>query len=190
MWSRVALYEYLRYSLQCRRILGGRNLVRVRIVVAPSLILWQWKIGKSRNSNPKGRCEGERRDGGTRPFSSFQHGAFASKNICAPEENACAAGYLRYQVFTTGRNFNYLSKGWFPLSRNVYVRTCVKFTSANKIEAMSEGSHVSLKVEIRSTSRLAQHLISCLYFYLFTWFKFTCVKYVWHMDVFIQAPLD
>ena len=66
----------------------------------------------------------------------------------------------------TGSNFNYLSKGWFPLSRNLYVRTCVKFTFANKIEARYEGSHVSVKVETRSTSRLAQHLISCLYFYL------------------------
>ena len=169
-------------SLQCRRILGGRNLVRVRIVVAAIfdfMTVEDW-------------CEGERRKGGTRPFSSslrFQHGAFASKNICVPEENACYAGYLRYQVFTTGRNFNYLSKGWFPLSRNFYVRTCVKFTFANKIEAMYEGSHVSVKVETRSTSRLAQHLISCLYFYLFTWFKFTCVKYVCNTDVFIRAPL-
>ena len=176
-------------SLQCRRILGGRNLVRVRIVVAAIfdfMTVEDW-------------CEGERRKGGTRPFSSslrFQHGAFASKNICVPEENACNAGYLRYQVFffffrlfTTGRNFNYLSKGWFPLSRNFYVRTCVKFTFANKIEAMYEGSHVSVKVETRSTSRLAQHLISCLYLYLFTWFKFTCVKYVCNTDVFIRAPL-
>ena len=30
----------------------------------PSLILWQWKIGESRNSNPYGRCEGERRKRG------------------------------------------------------------------------------------------------------------------------------
>ena len=34
-------------------------------------------------------------------------------------------------------------KGWFPLSRNLYVRTWVKFTFANKIEAMYERSHVS-----------------------------------------------
>ena len=97
--------------------------------------------------------------------------------------------FFFFRLFTTGRNFNYLSKGWFPLSRNFYVRTCVKFTFANKIEAMYEGSHVSVKVETRSTSRLAQHLISCLYLYLFTWFKFTCVKYVCNTDVFIRAPL-
>ena len=29
-----------------------------------SLILWQRKIGESRNSNPNGRCEGEKRRGG------------------------------------------------------------------------------------------------------------------------------
>ena len=194
MWSRVALYKYVRYSLQRRRILGGRNLVRVRIVVAPSLILWQWKIGKSRNSNPKGRCEGERRNGGLAPFPplfGFNMALSRAKTFARPKKTpALQATWDINQVFTTGRNFNYLSKGWFPLSRNFYLRTCVKFTSANKIEAMYEGSHVSVKVEIRSTSRLAQHLISCLYFYLFTWFKFTCVKYVWHMDVFIQAPLD
>ena len=34
------------------------------------------------------------------------------------------------------------------------VRACVKFTSANKIEVMYERSHVSIKVESRSTSRL------------------------------------
>ena len=170
----------------------GETLFVFALLKPPSLILWQWKIGESRNSNPRGRCEGERRKGRTRPFSSslrFQYGAFASKNICAPEENARTAGYLRYQVFTTGSNFNYLSKGWFPLSRNFYVRTCVKVTFANKIEAMYEGSHVSVKVETRSTWRLAQHLISCLYFYLFTWFKFTFVKYVCNTDVFIRPPL-
>ena len=43
-------------SLQCRSILGGRKLVYVRIVTVllwpPFLILWQRKIGESRNSNP------------------------------------------------------------------------------------------------------------------------------------------
>ena len=37
--------------------------------------------------------------GGENPFppllGRFQHGAFASKNICAPEENACTAGYVK-----------------------------------------------------------------------------------------------
>ena len=79
--------------------------------------LWFCEIGEY----PSGRCEGERRKGGrgrgekiyssplsprrfpassplplSRPilplFGKFQHGAFASKNICAPEENACTAG--------------------------------------------------------------------------------------------------
>ena len=42
------------FSLQCRRILGGRKLVHVRIATMkpPSLIFWQRKIGESRNSNP------------------------------------------------------------------------------------------------------------------------------------------
>ena len=41
------------FSLQCRRILGGRKLVnRIATMKPPSLILWQRKIGESRNSNP------------------------------------------------------------------------------------------------------------------------------------------
>ena len=44
-------------SLQCRRILGGPNPFRVRIVVA-----------------------------------AIFDDTYASKNICAPEENACTAG--------------------------------------------------------------------------------------------------
>ena len=36
------------------------------------------------------------------------------------------------------------------MSRNFYVRTSVKFTFANKVEAMHERSLVSVKVEPRS----------------------------------------
>ena len=44
------------HSLQCRRILGGRKLVnRIATMKPPSLILWQRKIGESRNNNPYGR---------------------------------------------------------------------------------------------------------------------------------------
>ena len=69
--------------------------------------------------------------------------------------------HLRYQVFTTESNFNYLSESWFPLSRIFYVRTCVRLRLKNNhIEAMSERSHVSVKVEPRSSWRL----ISTLYF--------------------------
>ena len=46
----------------------------------------------------------------------------------------------------------------FPVSRNLNVRTCVKFTFANKIKAMYERSLVSVKVEPRSTSRLSSAL--------------------------------
>ena len=52
-----------------------------------------------------------------------------------------------------------VTTGWFPVSRNIYLCTRVKLTFANKIEAMYERSHVSAKVESRSTSRL----ISTLY---------------------------
>ena len=52
------------------------------------------------------------------------------------------------------------------MSRNFYVRTCVKFTFANKIDAMYERSHVSVKVEPRSTSRLISTLYILPLFYL------------------------
>ena len=52
-------------SLQSLRILGGRNLVRVRIVVVAVFdFMTVEDFGASRNSNPLGRCEGERRKGG------------------------------------------------------------------------------------------------------------------------------
>ena len=52
----------------------------------------------------------------------------------------------------------------FPLSRNFSMRTCVKLTFADKIEAMYERSHVNVKVEFRSTSRLISTILplSCL----------------------------
>ena len=46
------------------------------------------------------------------------------------------------------------------------MRTCVKFTFANKIEAMHERSLVSVKVEPRSTSRLSSALFILPLFFL------------------------
>ena len=47
----------------------------------------------------------------------------------------------------------FLIKGRFPVSRNIYVRTCVKFTFANETEALHERPLLSVKVEPRSTCR-------------------------------------
>ena len=58
------------------------------------------------------------------------------------------------------------AKGLFPVSRNFYVRMCVKFMFANKIEAMHERSLVSVKIEPRSTSRLSSALFILPLFYL------------------------
>ena len=46
------------------------------------------------------------------------------------------------------------------------MRTCVKFTLTNQIEAMRERSLVSVKVEPRSTSRLSSALFILPLFYL------------------------
>ena len=59
-----------------------------------------------------------------------------------------------------------LSQGWFPLPRNFYARVCIKFTFTNKIEAMYVRSHVSVKVEPRTTSRLISTLYILPLFYL------------------------
>ena len=46
------------------------------------------------------------------------------------------------------------------------MRTCVKFTFANKIEAMHERSLISLRIELRSISRLSSALFILPLFYL------------------------
>ena len=45
------------------------------------------------------------------------------------------------------------------------MHTCVKFTFANKIEAMHERSLVGLRIEPRSTSRLSSTLFILPLFY-------------------------
>ena len=50
--------------------------------------------------------------------------------------------------------------------RVFFVRTCVKFTLANILEAMHERLHVSVKVEPHSTSRLSSALFILPIFYL------------------------
>ena len=54
----------------------------------------------------------------------------------------------------------------FQLPRNFYVRTWVKFTFTNKIEAMHGRLLVSVKVEPSSTSRLIStlHILPLFYF--------------------------
>ena len=69
-------------------------------------------------------------------------------------------------VARTVINKGHVRKGWFPLPRNFYVRTWVKFTFANKIEAMYERSDVSVKVEPCSTSLLTSTLYTLPLFYL------------------------
>ena len=58
------------------------------------------------------------------------------------------------------------SKGWFPVLRNFYARTCVKFPFANKIrEAMHERSLVSVtELNLAQLLVQAQPFLSCLYF--------------------------
>ena len=68
------------------------------------------------------------------------------------------------------------------MSRNFYSRTCVKFTFANKIEAIHERLLVSVKVEPRSTS----HLSSALYL---ASILFTCVNVCSQKRVSGNQPL-
>jgi len=61
--------------------LGGRKVVYVRIVAAA---IFDFMLPLTRPTS----------------FSllEFQHGAFASKNIRAHEENACTAGYITFRL--------------------------------------------------------------------------------------------
>ena len=85
-----------------------------------------------------------------------------------------AHAYLIWRENHASETWARTPKGWFPLPRNFYVRTCVKFTFANKMKAMHERSLESVKVEPRSTSRLSSALQFYLSSILFTWLKFTC----------------
>ena len=66
----------------------------------------------------------------------------------------------------------WIPKGSFPVWRNFYVRTDVKFTFTNKIEAMHEWWLINIKVEPRLTSRLSSALFILPLFYLR---ELTCV---------------
>ena len=64
------------------------------------------------------------------------------------------------------RTVNSIFKGWFPVSRNFCLRTWVKFTFANKIEAVHERWLVTAKFKSRSTSRQRSALVILPLFYV------------------------
>ena len=86
--------------------MGGRNLVRALNIVVSAIfdsmtveIDWREEIGESRNSNPHGRCEGER------PLAArfdLPHLLLSSRSgsinmalspaNCSLKENVCTAG--------------------------------------------------------------------------------------------------
>ena len=90
------------YSLQCRRVLGGWNLVRVRnVVVAPIfdfMTWWQWKVGE-RNGNPYRTVGAWAKDSPHLLLSSRSFNMALSRANCALKENACTAGYHTYCNF-------------------------------------------------------------------------------------------
>ena len=73
---------------------------------------------------------------------------------------------LRFEVHVCAARPRFIGKGCFPVSCYFYVRTCVKFTIGNKIEAMHERSLDSVKVEPGSTSRLSSAIFILKLFYL------------------------
>ena len=196
MWSRVALYKYFRYSLQCRRTAYFGWAKPCSCSHCCSRHLWFYdsgRLGRVEIVTLRVGAKAKEGKGGLAPFPplfGFNMALSRGKTFARPKKTPAlqATWDIKYLLLeaasTTCLRVDFRCRVIFN-----YVRTCVKFTFAKKIEAMYEGLHLSVKVETRSTSRLAQHLISCLYFYLFTWFKFTCVKYVRNMDVFIRARL-
>ena len=77
---------------------------------------------------------------------------------------------------------------WFPVSRDFYVRTFVKFTFANNYRG--NVWKVARKRKSRNSLNFTFNLNTlqtlCLASTFFTWLKFTCVKYVFVSDVFIR----
>ena len=80
---------------------------------------------------------------------------------------------------------------WFPVSRDFYVRTFVKFTFANNYRG--NVWKVARKRKSRNSLNFTFNLNTlqtlCLASTFFTWLKFTCVKYVFVSDVFIRVSL-
>ena len=84
--------------------------------------------------------------------------------------------HCHFSVFTvvshSANSGNHTHKGFsfrfdFQCHVNIYTRTCVKFSFANKIEAIHEGSLiVSVKVEPRSNSCLSSAFFILPLFYL------------------------
>ena len=96
----------------------------------------------------------------TRDISRVPHRSISRGLLCTDKPATC-----NQQIPNSGVLFG-ITTGWFPLSRNFYVLKRVKFTFANKIEAMYERSHVRAKVESRSTSRLISTIYILPLFYL------------------------
>ena len=63
-----------------------------------------------------------------------------------------------------------LSKGGFPLPRNFYLRTRVKFTCVNKTKAMYERLRVNVIVYRGSTFKVTHDLFTYIASIIFTYF--------------------
>ena len=88
-------------SLQCRSILGGRNLVRVRNIVVVAIFDFMTYSGRLGRVEIVTLCEGKRRKGlAPSPplLGKFQHGAFASK-LCAQRKRLHCRLRLSYNGY-------------------------------------------------------------------------------------------
>ena len=87
LWGRKIARSPLA-CMQCRRILSGRNLVRVRNIVVAAIFdfMTAWKIGESRKSNPYAPFDSPRLFLSSRSFNMG-----LSRANCALKENACTA---------------------------------------------------------------------------------------------------
>ena len=100
------------------------------------------------------------------------HHISSDTNVCGKEALPCSMSGLlccisccrcpAIYIDETGRLF--VNKDRFPVSRNFYVRTCIKFTFASKIEATHERSLVNVNIEPRSTPCSNSAFLCCLYF--------------------------
>ena len=108
------------------------------------------------------------------PILEFQHGAFASKNIHAPEENGCTAGYEREKISTSGCHF------WRPGSQRS------RFKVPNKDDDGDDEENVKKAIGLMSTTT-TRHLhhaflfISLLSLHNYD-VKWPNVKFTWERE--------
>ena len=95
------------FSLQCRRILGGRNLVRFGNIVVAAIFDFKCRV-EIVTLTVGARAKGGKGGGGEEKkpplFGKFQHGAFASKFRAQRKRLHCRLGEYKLKLCILSTN--------------------------------------------------------------------------------------